>query len=176
MMLPKRMLKYLVNVYSTVYWSRALGVKCSAQRGIYIRNPRRVRIGSNVQLGENVVVLSEIDDGTLMLGDNVTIAWGVRLDISGGLSVGRGTLVSPEVMILTHTHPGNPKAEPVGFRKEIGENVWIGMRSIILEKARYIGSGCIIGAGAVVTKDIPDNAVVAGNPAVQIGWRDTGVD
>lgn len=171
MMLARRLASYLANNYATVYWSYVLRTKCIAQRGIYIRDPRRIRIGGNVHLGERMVVVSETSAGTLNIGDNVTIAWGVRLDISGDLSIGRGTLISPEVMILTHAHPGNPKAKPVGMRKEVGEDVWIGMRAIILENAQCIGSGAVIGAGAVVTKNVPDNAIVAGNPAVQIGWR-----
>ena len=52
----------------------------------------------------------------------------------------------------------------------IGDDVWIGARVIILP-GRKIGEGVIIGAGAVVTKDVPDYAVVGGNPAKVIKFR-----
>ena len=47
----------------------------------------------------------------------------------------------------------------------IGENVWIGMNSIILSHVERIGDNAIISAGAVVTKEVPDNCIVAGIPA-----------
>lgn len=54
----------------------------------------------------------------------------------------------------------NPETSPI----EIGENVWIGMNAIILKGVK-IGKNSVIGANSVVTKDIPENSIVAGNPA-----------
>ena len=54
---------------------------------------------------------------------------------------------------------------------EIKDNVWIGARAIILGNVRTIGTGAIIGAGSVVTKPVPDYAIVAGNPARIIRYR-----
>ncbi|MDP6904177.1 MAG: CatB-related O-acetyltransferase [Verrucomicrobiota bacterium] len=54
---------------------------------------------------------------------------------------------------------------------EIGNDVWIGSRAIILKKVRSIGNGAVIGAGAIVTKDIPAYAVVGGNPARILKYR-----
>jgi acetyltransferase-like isoleucine patch superfamily enzyme len=54
---------------------------------------------------------------------------------------------------------------------EIGNDVWIGWNAIILAGVKKIGDGAVIGAGAVVTRDIPDFAVVAGNPAKVIKFR-----
>lgn len=54
---------------------------------------------------------------------------------------------------------------------EIGSDVWIGHSAIILAGCRKIGHGAIIGAGAIVTKDVPDYAIVAGNPARVIKYR-----
>ncbi|MGD0336879.1 MAG: acyltransferase [Candidatus Omnitrophota bacterium] len=64
--------------------------------------------------------------------------------------------------VLREIHPGEifGSAGPV----TIGNNVFIGIRSIILKNVK-IGNNCVIGAGSVVTKDVPDNSVVAGNPA-----------
>lgn len=54
---------------------------------------------------------------------------------------------------------------------EIKDDVWIGTRAIILGNVRTIGTGAIIGAGSVVTKPVPDYAIVAGNPARIIRYR-----
>jgi virginiamycin A acetyltransferase len=54
---------------------------------------------------------------------------------------------------------------------EIGNDVWVGQNAIILASVNRIGDGAVIGAGAVVTKDVPDFAVVAGNPAKIIKYR-----
>ncbi len=54
----------------------------------------------------------------------------------------------------------------------IGDDVWIGTRVIILP-GKKIGTGAILGAGAVITKDVPDYAIVGGNPAKIIKYRNT---
>lgn len=54
---------------------------------------------------------------------------------------------------------------------EIGNDVWVGQNALILPSVRRIGDGAVIGAGAVVTKDVPDFAVVAGNPAKVVKYR-----
>ena len=54
---------------------------------------------------------------------------------------------------------------------QIDDDVWIGARVIILPGCKHIGTGVIIGAGSVVTKDIPDYAIVGGNPARVIRFR-----
>ena len=93
---------------------------------------------------------------------NCTILDCARVDI------GTGTLLGPHVQIYTATHPIDPKARAAG--KEfaaavcIGQNVWIGGGAIILPGV-HIGDHAVIGAGAVVTKDVPAFAMVVGNPA-----------
>jgi serine acetyltransferase len=54
---------------------------------------------------------------------------------------------------------------------EIGNDVWIGASSIILPRCRKIGDGAVIGAGTIVTRDVPEYSVVVGNPAKVIGSR-----
>jgi hypothetical protein len=56
-------------------------------------------------------------------------------------------------------------------KKVIGNDVWIGQNAIILASVAQIGDGAVIGAGAVVTKDVPEYAIVAGVPAKIIGYR-----
>lgn len=101
---------------------------------------------------------------------------GVNCHVHGPLRIGDNVMMGPEVTILTHTHRIDRTDIPMGKQGSmvsevvIGDDVWIGMRAIILPGVR-IGSGVVIGAGAVVTKDVPDYAVVGGVPARVIRYR-----
>jgi hypothetical protein len=63
-------------------------------------------------------------------------------------------LLSEGVLIYTQDHGYDPRSLPTCSPLEIGENVWIGARAIVLPSVRKIGNGAIIGAGALVTRDI----------------------
>lgn len=86
-------------------------------------------------------------------------------------------MMGPDVIIITGNHEFNridiPMRDQGETRPEsvvIDDDVWIGTRSIILPGV-HIEKGAIIGAGAVVTKDVPEYAVVGGNPAKVIKYR-----
>jgi maltose O-acetyltransferase len=122
--------------------------------------------------GKNVNIESTAYFGSgrdISIGDNSGI--GVNAFISGTVSIGRNVMMGNDVMIIGTSHEISrtdiPMAEQ-GFqanqRINIGDDVWIGSRVIILPGVS-IGSGVIIGAGAVVINDIPDWAVAVGNPA-----------
>lgn len=101
---------------------------------------------------------------------------GVNCSVHGPLKIGNNVMMGPDVTILTHTHNIERTDIPMGRQgstvKEVsvGNDVWIGMRSIIMPGVR-IGNGVVIGAGAVVTKDVPDFAIVGGVPARIIRYR-----
>lgn len=85
-------------------------------------------------------------------------------------------MMRPDVSILTHTHNIERTGIPMGQQGMrvseviIGNDVWIGMRVIIMPGVK-VGNGAVIGAGTVVTKDVPDYAIVGGVPARIIKFR-----
>ena len=108
--------------------------------------------------------------GKVQLGDNSGI--GINASIHGTCYIGNDVMMGPDCIIYTRNHKTSDVTMPMnkqGFEAEkpvyIGDDVWIGGRVIILPGVR-VGSHSIIGAGAVVTKDVPEWSVVAGNPAV----------
>lgn len=111
----------------------------------------------------------------LSIGDRSGV--GVHCELTGPISIGSDVMMGPEVIIYTSGHKfdrtdismmdqGFTDVKPV----VIGNDVWIGRRVIIMPGVT-IGDGCIIGAGAVVTKDIPDYSVAVGVPAKVIKRR-----
>ena len=146
-----------------------VGANTKIQAGVRFANPEIVRIGVGCYIWRGTHASAEVGQASLTIGDGVQINTGVHLDTTGGLEIGARTLISEEAVIYTHDHGLDPRASPRPMPKTIGANVWIGMRAVILPQCAKIGAGAVIGAGAIVTMDVPDNAVVAGNPARIIG-------
>ncbi len=111
-------------------------------------------------------------------GRGLELAANTSIDLSGGVRFGSGVTVSEGAKIYTHSHPlpgrNTPWRDmpPQAGLLEIGDDVWIGANAIVLGNVRRIGVGAIVAAGAVVTKDVPDYAVVAGVPAKVVRYRE----
>ncbi|MCO7126452.1 sugar O-acetyltransferase [Sporolactobacillus shoreicorticis] len=138
---------------------KALLAECG--EACYVEPPLRANWGSNTHFGNAVYAnfnLTLVDDAPIYVGNDV--------------------MFGPNVTIATAGHPINPNLRrrkmqfnlPVTIRN----NVWIGAQSVVLPGVT-IGENSVIGAGSVVTKDIPDNVVAIGNPCKvlrEIGERD----
>ena len=102
----------------------------------------------------------------IKIGKNVFINSGCRFQDQGGITIGDGSLIGHNVVLATINHDYNPKKRGTMYLKPIvlKENSWIGSNATILPGIT-IGENSIVAAGSVVTKDVPANTIVAGNPA-----------
>ena len=154
--------------FSSLFWSFNLGScgrKLLVQKGTVIRYPKNISLGDHVSIGRNVNVFTEFSDSRLSIGNNSQINKNVELDFSGDLIIGDNVIISENSTIMSHDHGLNPKSQPIKVKKTIGSNVWVGARTIVLSQVKTIGNNSIIASGSVVTKNVPDNVIVGGNPA-----------
>ncbi len=100
-------------------------------------------------------------------GDGVYCNFGVTMVDDTHIYVGSHTMFGPQVVVATAGHPLLPELRERGYQYNapvhIGKNCWIGASAVILPGVT-IGDNVVIGAGSVVTKDIPSNVVAVGNP------------
>ena len=130
------------------------GEKLNLEQGAYIGNGRNFRVGDLVGLGKNFCCHNRIVTmhNHILMGEDVLFQGGGHAFNNPDIRIDEG---------------GNLPDTPL----EIMDDVWIGARVIILPGCKRIGTHSIIGAGAVVTKDVPDYAIVGGNPARVIRMR-----
>ena len=103
----------------------------------------------------------------LSIGKDCMISWGAKLDVSGGrIIIGDRCTITHGCIILSHDRAKkriDPEDKGQGIVR-VGNDVFIGVNSVVLRDVT-IGDYSIVGAGSVVTKDVPPLVVVAGNPA-----------
>lgn len=100
------------------------------------------------------------------IGKQVFINMGCKFQDQGGIYIGDGALIGHNVVLATLNHAKSPKdrGTMIPAPIHIGKHVWIGSNSTILPGVT-IGDGAIVAAGAVVSKEVPENAIVGGVPA-----------
>jgi len=115
-----------------------------------------------------------LNTNLIEIGQRVFIGNGASVTALTNVTIGDDTMIAPEVMILTATH--NLKNHPMWKETiirpvSIGKHVWIGARAIILPGV-VIDDFAVIGAGTVISRHVPNCAVVVGNPARIIKYRE----
>jgi maltose O-acetyltransferase len=120
-----------------------------------LRHQGGIRIGDRVMINNNPSLTA--DGATITIGNDVVIGTNLNVETSDGHSLDPG-----------HRHDGSYPCLPV----EIGDRAFLGNNVTVLKGVR-IGQNAVIGAGSVVTKDVPDNAIAAGNPCRVIRYTTT---
>ena len=118
------------------------------------------RIGNNCNICAHTFIENDV-----VIGDNVTVKCGVQL--WNGLRVGNDVFIGPNVTFCNDKHPKSGNHDFECLRTIIEDGVSIGANATILPGIR-LGRGCVVGAGAVVTKDVPPGITVVGNPAKEL--------
>ena len=183
----RKMLNAIKRAYKMKQFKNnaVLGEKVSVSAGAFCISPSREQL----QIGRNCDLLDcrlyVIGKGKISIGDYTTIRANSKLSSVSAITIGDCVIISNNVRIYDHnSHPTDPETRRKmcmgGFYGDpwsptkaanspviIGDNVWIGEYSLIL-KGVHIGQGSIVAANSVVTKDVPDYSIVAGNPAVVV--------
>jgi len=134
-------------------------------------------VGQNVGCNEDVSIFG---NKSINGGSHWGFGKGCRIFATGGLTIGNCVMIAAHVTIITSNHRYVTQFSNENNYDELNpiiikDDVWIGERAIILPGVT-IGRGAIVGAGAIVTKDVPDYAVVGGNPAKVLKYRNDNQD
>jgi len=116
--------------------------------------------------------------GSVVNGRRVYISKHSRIDTSGKVEIGKNVVIADGVRIITHEHPYAKKENWIGkpailHKLKLEDEVFLGYNVIVTCGCSIIAKGVVVGAGAVVTKDIIEPySIWAGNPARKVGMRE----
>jgi acetyltransferase-like isoleucine patch superfamily enzyme len=147
----------------------ALGEGCVIEEGVLVWQPATVRLGADVYVGHRAKLRGDTR-GELVVGDGTWIGQDVYMHSAGSIRIGREVGLGPRVAIFTSTHeetspPAAIIAAPLQFAPvEVGDGCDVGVGAILLP-GTTLGAGVQVGAGSVVSGEVPEGAIVAGVPA-----------
>lgn len=162
----KAFLFYLYNGFFTNFPSYKF-------RTFYLRHILKIEIGKHTSIHMGCF----FSGNKISIGDNTVVARKCYLDgRTGFIRIKNNVSIAPETYILSMTHQVNsPIFDTVSKDVTIDDYVWIGARVMILPGVNA-GKGSVLGAGAVVTKNVEPYTIVAGSPAKKIGERSKELD
>jgi acetyltransferase-like isoleucine patch superfamily enzyme len=137
-------------------------------------------LGGKIALGKNVRIRPFAQlltyGGCIEMGDNCVVNQFSILYGHGGLAIGNDVVIAAHTVFIPANHAFADLNVPIRLQDEtrmgiqVGNDVWIGANATVLDGVR-IGNGCVVGAGSVVTRDVPDYSVTVGTPAKVIKNR-----
>lgn len=146
-----------------------------------INYPANITFRENIYIGDNTTILNNSriniynyltgQNSKVKIGSNCYIAYNISILAGGNIIIGDKVLIASNVLISSENHGMSPESQipymdqPLSCKDvEIGDGSWLGEKVCILPGVQ-IGKKCIVGAGSVVTKNVPDFCIAAGNPA-----------
>jgi maltose O-acetyltransferase len=144
---------FLRGLFYKQFFKKA-GKNFLVQHDFLFRNLKYISVGDNVYIGHHTEILAN----------------------KKGVEIGNDVMIAQGVLIISYNHGYDKRSIPMNKQREatkkivINNDVWIGARAIILPGVT-INKGAIVGAGAVVTKDVEPYSIVGGNPAKIIKYR-----
>ena len=147
----------------------ACGAGCVFEDGVRIFHPKNVHLGRNVYVGHDAI-LKGYHKHELVIGDETWVGQQCFFHSAGGIRIGARVGIAPAVKILTSFHAEAGRETPILFSAietapvVIEDDADVGIGAIVLPGVT-IGRGAQIGAGAVVSKDVPAYSVAYGVPA-----------
>ncbi len=153
----------LGNVWKSLRYWLCRGLFASCGRRVNVETGAKFNSGSKIRIGPRSGI-------------------GINCMLHGPVTLGDDVMMGPDVHFYTINHDFSRTDIPMrqqGFKDvrpiTIGDDVWIGARAIFLPGVT-VGKGAVVAAGAVVTKDVPEWGIVAGNPAQLIRSRKGGIN
>lgn len=150
---------------------------CKIIKPLILNNPEYIHLNKCVRIKEGARIecynkfAGKMLSPELSIEENVIIGYNFSCLVADKIRIGKNTILASNVLITSENHGINPEIETPYYEQElsvgpvsIGEGCWIGEKVIILPNVK-IGNKCIIAAGAIVTKDIPDYSMAVGIPA-----------
>lgn len=141
---------------------------------IKFEQSRKKALRKGAKIGKESIILPKLSqkaNSNLQIGDYSSIG-STKLDLRSPIHIGSHVIISNDSEIITTSHYiDSPEWEHKYYGIEIEDYVWIASNVLILPSCRKIGYGAVIGAGAVVTKNVPAMCVMGGNPAQCIKMR-----
>lgn len=165
-----------LRAYAARFQGVQVGPKCLFGKGVRIDRPWTAAFGARCVLEPGVWIDTTVDAAAFALGEHSFLGRNCHIMITERVNIGRHALIGDGVLISDHMHniAAGPLIATQGCTSapvEIGDDVMLCVHSVVLPGVR-IGDGAVVGAGAVVTRDVPANAVVAGVPAAILRMRD----
>ena len=183
---PQQIVEYFhvftitVNTYKYLPKFKKAGNKIRIGRNLYLKGAAYISIDDNVSIGNNMVLTAWDKHGNqtftpeIVIGNNTQIGRDCHITAIDSIKIGDNVLMGMKITITDNSHgkaefidlKSSPSERHLYSRGEVvvGNSVWIGDKATILPGVK-IGENSIIGANSVVTKDVPRNCVVVGNPA-----------
>jgi acetyltransferase-like isoleucine patch superfamily enzyme len=150
----------------------SLGHRCGVTGRLVVRGAGQVRIGNRVRFdhaaGRNNRLLTFSHSAEIEIGDDCYLN-GVEIACTARVSIGDRCIIADALILDTDFHSTSVDRHALGAAVKcgpvvIGSNVWIANRVIVL-RGVTVGDNSVVGAGSVVTRDVPAGVIVAGNPA-----------